>query len=280
MNHYHTFLFLLITSICTISCKWETRVVNDPMARWAQQTGAHYIGHEGYKVDQTHSDKRNTPKNEHLGYAVQVKIYEGKNHQQDAASDFDSLSRVYNISQLWIKKLSQKTIIFRGQYPTKDSFQGIKSLSQIINIKINDKPIFKNAKLVSLGGNTAINHKLSKYDLRNVEGKFSFQVGVYTDKYKNHKQSAEQRVSDLREQGHEAYFYHTRYLSSVTIGVFTEDQAYADAFSTSQNNETFSQRVLDLKKKFPLNLIDGRKAHTTDDKKTPLKSFLVEIPTF
>ena len=250
------------------------------MAIWAQLPGTTYLGHESYKHKRDNSQERNTPQNRYHGYAIQVKSFTGNNHKNEAAATFDTLNRIYNISQLWVIQNADKTIIYRGRFESKTSFQANRALSQIERLMINNRYPFRNAIIVSLGGNTALDAKLAKYDLRNVEGRYSFQVGVFTDSLPDYKKHAEQWTQELRKQGYESYFYHTRFKTSVTIGVFTEKEAYNDVYRGSSSERIFSKEILDLKRKFPINIINGHKAYTSDDKETPLESFLVEIPAF
>ena len=67
------------------------------------------------------------------------------------------------------------------------------------------------------------------------------------------REYAEQAVRTLREEGHEAYYYHGPFRSIITIGVFTYDQAFVSA----GNVDTYAPHIRDLQKVFPFNLGNG-----------------------
>jgi len=60
-------------------------------------------------------------------------------------------------------------------------------------------------------------------------------------------------VRVLREDGHEAYYYHGPYRSIIAIGVFDYNQAFVRAGTV----DTYAPQIRELQKTFPYNLSNG-----------------------
>ncbi len=126
-----------------------------------------------------------------------------------------------------------------------------------------------------------------EWDLRNAKGVYTLNVGVTynTPTLHNYKQAAVEWVKALREEGHEAYYYHSpdKPQSSICIGTFGAD-ALVD---TGTGKTGYSPVVNALRKKesFEYNLENGaiiyrRVANPETGKmeRVPNFSFLVKIP--
>lgn len=133
----------------------------------------------------------------------------------------------------------------------------------------------------------------ASYDLRGVYERlgdaavYTLQVGVYgradfqrpaEDELELFRDQAEQAVATLRADGEQAFFYHGPNSSSVTIGVFSEDDHDG---STMPAVESPALRA--LRKRFPNNLLNGEGLmETVKTERGPVKrlqaSRLVAIP--
>ena len=106
---------------------------------------------------------------------------------------------------------------------------------------------------------------------------YSLQILVYDLDYgSKFREAAEQAARTLRNDGDESYYYHGPHRSMVLIGLFT----YAKAFDSHPGGQdTYSQAVRQLQKKFPYNALNGRTIieKVNGKSNTTQSSFLVRI---
>ncbi|GMU34223.1 MAG: hypothetical protein HS101_07370 [Planctomycetia bacterium] len=126
----------------------------------------------------------------------------------------------------------------------------------------------------------------TEWDLRNARGFYTLHVGVTypTPSLHDYKAAAVEWVKDLRDRGHEAYYYHDpdKAETSICVGTFGED-ALVD---TGDGRTGYSPAVKALRGKEELkyNLENGHIVQriATDENgkqvKMPNWSFLVKIP--
>lgn len=136
-----------------------------------------------------------------------------------------------------------------------------------------------------------------EWDLRNARGVYTLHVGVTyaTPNLQEYKQAALEWVKVLRQEGHEAYYYHApdEPRVSICIGTFGEDAVKQQKqVNPVTNNEesvpVYTQQVNDLRARdesFQYNLENGHIIHrhvmnpeTKRTEKIPNLSFLVKIP--
>jgi hypothetical protein len=122
----------------------------------------------------------------------------------------------------------------------------------------------------------------SAWDLNNVEGYWSLQVGVFynTSDFQSRRAAAEEYCRVLREDGEEAYFHHGPVNSSVCVGVFpfeavsevvTEKPLAGQAV---RRIAVIDPRMSELQERFPHNLENG---HTVYDiRRDPQSGSVVE----
>lgn len=92
------------------------------------------------------------------------------------------------------------------------------------------------------------------HDLRRFVGVYTLQIGYYDDEYgKDFRAAAERAVVVMREDGHEAYFYHGPHRSMVTIGLFSEKDFVREGVSS-----VYGPRIREAQKTHPYNLGNGR----------------------
>lgn len=119
-----------------------------------------------------------------------------------------------------------------------------------------------------------------EWDLRRVTGTYTLQVAAFepTDTFSEYKQAAADYCALLRQQGFEAYYYHDRSSSIVTVGLFGPDGVDIGPDGRSY----YSQTVRDLQKSEALqyNLVNGRifKVRAADGSFVAMPSRLVHLP--
>jgi len=117
-------------------------------------------------------------------------------------------------------------------------------------------------------------------DLRNVHAVYSLQVGIFepTDDFAEYKQAAVEFCDLLREQGFEAYYYHTPVSSTVTVGAFGTEAATRRP--DGRNDYSATVRALQENELLRYNLVNGGVMRVKDPQGGlhPVPSQLVEIP--
>lgn len=132
------------------------------------------------------------------------------------------------------------------------------------------------------------------YDLRTVKKRFgrdavyTLQIGIYgstdrrapnAEELSDIRRAAEQAVITLRRDGEQAFYYHAPSRSTVTVGVFGEEDHDPTTFPRYE-----SERLRAARERHPLNLLNGqginqivRDAQGNRVRK-PQPSFIVAIP--
>jgi len=132
------------------------------------------------------------------------------------------------------------------------------------------------------------------YDLRNVRARFgekalyTLQIAIYgrndrtapsSEDLVSFRRAAEQAVVTLRRDGEQAFYYHGPGRSTVTVGVFYEEDHDSTTFPPLETEPLKAAR-----EKHPLNLLNGQGiSQTVQDERgnkvrKPQPSFLVGIP--
>ncbi len=133
-----------------------------------------------------------------------------------------------------------------------------------------------------------------EWDLRNTRGAYTLHVGVTypTENLREYKQAAVEWVRVLREEGHEAYYYHDPDVakSDVCVGSFPSGaliEGVAIVNGREEPRQRYSDAVYRLRDQgdFRFNLENGhrvfvqdRNARTGKTARMPNGSFLVKIP--
>ncbi len=232
-------LALLLTAA---GCEMETRVVGsswdnlraDPKPRQTQDGNAHQDPAGGQ------------------GWAIQLIQIPGKNRHDQAKELIQKLRTQTKLADLWIQDLGNVATIYHSRFQ-KASDPAIRTaLANVKQIQLDGTRPFTKSELVPLvGGGRAI---ADPFDLRQFTGYYSLQVGFYDQAFgKDFRQAAEQAVQVLREDGHDAYYYHGPHRSVIAVGVFS----YEQAFVTAGTHDTYAPHIRELQKHFPYNLGNG-----------------------
>lgn len=186
------------------------------------------------------------------GWAIQIVQISGPTRHDEAMELIDRLRSTSSLANLWIEDLGNIATVYHGRY-SKASDPAIRNdLTKVQRVKLDGGRPFAKSKLVPLvGGGQVIT---GPYDLRQFIGYYSLQIGFYDEAFgKDFREAAEQAIRVLREDGHEAYYYHGPFRSIIAIGVFSYDQAFVNAGTY----DTYAPQIRELQKKFPYNLGNG-----------------------
>ncbi|MCO6437200.1 MAG: hypothetical protein J5J06_08950 [Phycisphaerae bacterium] len=120
-----------------------------------------------------------------------------------------------------------------------------------------------------------------EWNLASTSAVYSLQVGVFqpTDDFWEFKQAAVDYCRALREEGYEAYYYHTPSASMVTVGTFGEDALVPQ----DRGLWRYSAKIERLRNSSDLlryNVLNGAiyTAMSDRDQKVPVESRLVRVP--
>lgn len=154
-------------------------------------------------------------------------------------------------------------------------------LRRVREVEIGGNRLFTSAGFVAAGGGTRIFDPL---DLQQYTNQYSLQIGFYDASFPgDRKAAAEEAARTLREEGEQAYFYHGRHRSLLTIGLFSRSdfETVNDPAGGGFTVDRYGPRVRELRKKYPYNLGNGitliEKNKSTGEVVGELPSFLVQV---
>ncbi len=186
------------------------------------------------------------------GWAIEVTQITGSTRHDAARELVKQLRTGSGLSDLWIEDLNNTATIYHGRFK-QASDPGIRNaLAAVQQIEMDGVQPFANSQLVPLvGQGRAI---ADPFDLRQFIGYYSLQIGFYDAAYNgDFREAAEQAIRILREDGHDAYYYHGPHRSILAIGVFSYEQAFVRAGTT----DTYAPQIRALQKQFPFNMGNG-----------------------
>lgn len=195
-------------------------------------------------------------------WAILLRKFTGRKAEQEAEQLVQRLQRETNMPDLWIGQLKDGWCVYRGRYLDRGGLDTLSDLRQTHMTRLDGKRPFENAQLervdellrraAGLGTN-------NEMDLRAFfnQGLWSLQIAVYdADFGEDYPKAAETAATELRKDGHQAYFYHGPHRSMVTVGLLTYEQAWERQQIGQQ--DTYSAATRALREQFPYNLLNGR----------------------
>lgn len=213
----------------------------------------------------------NAPTSE--SWAIFVDSASGPNAMALAKSKATNVSRLLRRNDVTVRPHPRGAAIVVGSYEGPDDAAAKKDLAAIQALKVDGKPLFAGAYLTPPNAEDV--GELPQYSLeaaRKASGPgtlYTLQIGVYeSPKPEEAKRAAEEAAKQLRKQGEQAFYYHGRNRSMVTIGVFASRDYDPQ---TGQMNPTLAQ----LKVRYPDNLYNGRQLLVSGKSQA---SALVEVP--
>jgi len=226
---------------------------------------------------------QSTPAN--APWTIVLATFGSENHQQLAEQFRANLTQSSGMTGFLITSRPDRSIIHYGHYLAPNSSQTKTDLNRIHAINIDGQTPFARAfpsvvQPSDQGAYPQFNLVKLWQQYPHASVIYSLQIGVYT--FDNHnsetlaRQTAEKAVTQLRAAGEQAFYYHGRTMSVVTVGAF---------FQNSVDPVTgASPEILQLQNKYPDNLVDGKQLIETKylpggkTKKTIQPSFLINVP--
>lgn len=201
--------------------------------------------------------------------------------------------RSSGVPEAVVRTRGEGTVIVAGSFESPTQPEAQQLLRRVKELNIDGQRPYAMAYLVPPQA-TAVKGSMPEWDLRNARQRFgrnieyTLQINIYTNpsgrptaaELKECRKAAEDAVRTLRRDGVDAFYYHDNAGSTVTVGLFTQQEI----------DEGFSLRVgagkglRDLQQKFPHGLVNGAgvKEKGTDSQGRPTEqlrpSFLVRVP--
>lgn len=201
--------------------------------------------------------------------------------------------RASGVPEATVRTQGEGSAIVAGSFDSPSDPQAQQLLKRVKDITVDGQRPYAGAYLVPPQA-SIIKGSVPEWDLRNARQRFgrdieyTLQINIYTNpsgrptasELKEFRKAAEDAARSLRRDGVEAYYYHDNAGSTVTVGLFTQ-QEIDDGFSLRPGA---GKGLRDLQQKFPHGLVNGAgvKEKGTDSKGRPTEnlrpSFLVRVP--
>ncbi len=251
-THPQLILTVLMLLLAVTGCELETRVVRSSWDNLPADPKPRHTDRQAPRngTSSQHGEASRTTDSQ--GWAIQVTQFTGNTRHDQARKLVQQLRTQTNLTKFWIEDLNNTATIYQGRF-SKASDPAIRNaLANVQQIQLAGTRPFTESKLVPILGQT---HTITDpYDLRQFIGYYSLQIGFYDQAFgQDFRQAAEQAIQVLREEGHDAYYYHGPHRSIIAIGVFSYEQAFVSAGT----HDTYAPRIHELQKLFPYNLGNG-----------------------
>lgn len=267
---------LLLGAFMASGCEMVEISRTSGWSRWQQKTGqTGTLGNQDRKKANREDFRGALAKfASQQGYAIELRTFDGEQRLKMARQLKQSLERTTGMPDVWYRDHEGAAIVYRGRYLNPESQAAQRDLQLTKLAVVEGWRPFKDAKIVSLGqGDLA----LSDRDLRGYPGMYTLQIGFYTDAAgSDYRRKAEQWVDKLRKDGEEAYFYHGPNMTNVTVGIYSQEDAYERDGAIFRH----SAIIRALKGKFPHNLGNGERVpvRAAPGKEAFQESRLVVVP--
>ncbi|MEX0654348.1 MAG: hypothetical protein WD534_11365 [Phycisphaeraceae bacterium] len=268
-------LLLLLSAVVmalalSLGCEMETRVVREP---WWNQLPA----------DPKPGDGGAGPRHAGGAWAIPLQRFTGGDRQQQARALIAEVQKATAVRNLWTEDVDGTATVYRGRYNDPLSEEVRQALQHTRQIRLGDDQPFASARISNLRADGE-QRPTDPYDLRQFPGFYTLQIGFYDAQYgDDFRDAAEQAVDQLREDEHEAYYYHGPHRSLITIGLFSYNEAFVtadDPVARRAQVDAYAPSIRELQDEFPYNLGNGltRVDYDSDGEKLgEQRSFLVRV---
>jgi len=197
------------------------------------------------------------------------------------------------VPEAFLETRGDTTLIVVGKYDSPASSDAQAMLKRVKEIQIDGQRPYMAAHMLPPPAQN-LKGTIPEWDLRNAKAKYgklaeyTLQVNIYTNpsgratasELKEFQKAAEEAVRTLRKDKSEAFYYHDQAGSTVTVGLFSQDELDS-GFSLKPGA---GSGVRELQKKFPYAMVNGAgvKDRSVDSQGKPVESmrpsFIVRVP--
>lgn len=205
-----------------------------------------------------------------------LRFYSGPQHRERAQQDLDRVARETGRSDVRIRARENGSVIVAGHYDGPGDASALAELERLKGLMINGTTPYATTYLAPPMSQGASRGNLPQYNLATAKERFGEDRAVYTLEYASfdegsksaYQQAAEEEVVRLRGQGELAFYYHGRFSSSVTLGLFGED--------AKDDRDRFSAEVDFLQRRFKFLMRNGERIQSGEGTFWPTR--LVRVP--
>lgn len=197
------------------------------------------------------------------------------------------------VPEAFLETRGDTALIVVGKYDSPGASEAQAMLKRVKEIVIDGQRPYMAAHMLPPPAQT-LKGTVPEWDLRNAKAKygknaeFTLQVNIYTNpsgrasasELKEFQKAAEDAVRTLRKENAKAFYYHDQAGSTVTVGLFSQDELDS-GFSLKPGA---GRGVRELQKKFPYAMVNGAgvKDKSVDAQGKPVESmrpsFIVRVP--
>lgn len=197
------------------------------------------------------------------------------------------------VPEAFVETRGDTALIVVGKYDSPASSDAQAMLKRVKEIVIDGQRPYMAAHMLPPPAQS-LKGSIPEWDLRNAkanygkQAEYTLQINIYTNpsgrasasELKEFQKAAEAAVRTLRKENAEAFYYHDQAGSTVTVGLFSQDELDS-GFSLKPGA---GRGVRELQKKFPYALVNGAgvKDKSVDAQGKPVESmrpsFIVRVP--
>lgn len=163
-----------------------------------------------------------------------------------------------------------RIVIIYGSYTDLNDRRAREDLQRIRGLTIDDERPYSRA-IIGPPAVREVYGEIPEFDLRNArqhhgqDKDFTLQIAIYgrqdgdrpSDRELTEiRRTAETAVAELRREGQEAFYFHGSTRSTVTVGLFTEDEVGGRGADGVRRSE--SMRLREVRREHPNNLLNGQ----------------------
>ncbi len=209
-------------------------------------------------------------------WAIALRFYSGEGHREQAHRDLSAVARQSGRTDARVRTRDAGSVIVAGRFSGPGDPNALAELNRLKAIRVGEGAPFARAYLAPPITDNDPGAGASELDLAGAKARFGDRDAVYTlelgsyDKgsQQKYRKAAEEEARRLRQQGELAFYYHGRFNSSVTLGLFPESAVDA--------NNRFSPEVDFLKQRFKFLMKNGDRIEMGEGTFWP--SRLVRVP--
>lgn len=214
-------------------------------------------------------------------YAVRLASFTGPDRQNQVIEMIRRVRTQSDLTDLWVADTGEKSLLQAGRFRSPDDLDARFMLRTARNAQIDGEKPFEDAQVLPIQtGYGEPGVEPDPHDLRQFAGTpgyHTLEVAIFTPEHGPFRSAAKKMAEELREQDHEAYFYHGPNASSVTVGLFTR----AD-WELVGTTEVYGPRIKALREQFPHLKVNGEKRLSVegDPEQGYEPTKIVRVPSF
>ncbi len=208
-------------------------------------------------------------------WAVELESFDGPERFREAFALVGELQREADVADLWYDDNGARSTVYAGRFRSPRQSDAVRALEQVRRVELGGERRFADAGMRDVSGVQVDAALLDPLDLKRHRGAYTLQAGYYDAEFgQAFREAAEEAAQTLRDEGHEAYFYHGPNRSLVTVGIFTSRD-----FATVRGMQSYGPRMKEVQGQFPVHFRNGLEQIITRDgqKIAPQQTSIIHV---